>query len=206
MGDRPLLLGFNKFEIQEKFLTEAVVPRGDYKGEKVLVLKGILQRADTLNQNGRIYPAHVLEREVRNYQKFINERRAMGALDHTDSSIIELDTVSHLMTEVRMEGSVVYGRVEILPTPKGDIARSLVESNVTLGISSRGVGSTKSDERGYQIVQDDFQLITFDLVSEPSTASALLVKEGRMISDKDLREFFNHSDRIDRILNEILAW
>ena len=203
---KPLLLGFNTFEIKKKLLTEQVVPRGDYKGDRTLTLKGILQRSDTLNQNGRIYPAHVLEREVRNYQKLINERRSMGALDHTDSSIIELDTVSHLVTEARIENGVVYGTIEILPTPKGDILRSLIDSNVTVGISSRGVGSTKADEDGYQVVQEDFQLICWDFVSEPSTPGAFMMREGIEVSDADLREFFNRSDRIDRILNDILDW
>ena len=203
---KPLLLGFNTFEIKHKLLTEQTVPRGDYKGEGTFVMKGILQRADTLNQNGRIYPSHVLEREVRNYQKLINERRSLGALDHTDSSIIELDTVSHIVTEARLENGVVYGTVEILPTPKGDILRTLVESNITVGISSRGVGSTKPDGDGYQVVQEDFQLICWDFVSEPSTPGAFMMREGLEISDAELQAFFNHSDRIDRILNDILDW
>lgn len=203
---KPLLLGFNTFEVKNKLLTEQVVPRGDYKGEKTLVMKGVLQRSDTLNQNGRIYPSHVLEREIRNYQKLINERRSLGALDHTDSSIIELDTVSHIVTEARLENGIVYGTVEILPTPKGDILRSLVESNVTVGISSRGVGSTKPDADGYQVVQEDFQLICWDFVSEPSTPGAFMMREGLEVSDSELRAFFNRSDRIDRILNDILEW
>lgn len=203
---KPLLLGFNTFKIEKKLLMEQKVARGDYKGEGILVMKGILQRADTLNQNGRVYPLHVLERELRNYQKLIKERRALGALDHTDSSIIELDTVSHVITDARMENGIVYGTVEILPTPKGDILRSLVESNITVGISSRGVGSTKPDADGYQVVQEDFQLICWDFVSEPSTPGAFMMREGVEISDKELRSFFNHSDRIDRILNDILTW
>ncbi len=203
---KPLLLGYNTFEISKKILTEETVPRGDYKGGHTLVLKGILQRSDTLNQNGRIYPAHVLEREIRNYQKLINERRSLGALDHTDSSIIELDTVSHIVTEARIENGVVYGSIEILPTPKGDILRSLIDSNITVGISSRGVGSTKTDGDGYQVVQEDFQLICWDFVSEPSTPGAFMVREGVEISDAELRKFFKQSDRIDRILNDILDW
>lgn len=199
---KPLLLGFDTFKCEKIILTEEKMPNGKAK----LILKGILQRADTLNQNGRIYPQSVLERELRNYQKLISERRAMGALDHTDSSIIELNTVSHIVTEAHMDNGIVYGTVEILPTPSGEVLRNLVESNVTVGISSRGVGSTQSDDNGYQVVQEDFQLICWDFVSEPSTPGAFMMKEGIEISDEELRQYFNQSDRIDRVLNEILGW
>lgn len=178
-------------------------------GKPKLMMKGILQRADTLNQNGRIYPRKVLEKELRNYQKLIRERRALGALDHTDSSIIELKTVSHLVTEAWMDGDVIYGKVEILPTEYGETLRSLVESNVTVGISSRGVGSTQTDGNGYQVVQEDFQLICWDFVSEPSTPGAFMMKEARQLTNKDahdLREFFNKADMVDRALNDILDW
>ena len=106
-------------------------------------MKGVLQKADTLNQNGRVYPLPILEREIRNYQKFIKENRALGECDHPDSSVVELKNVSHIVREARMEGDNVYGTIEILDTPKGKIIQSLIESGVTLGISSRGVGSTK---------------------------------------------------------------
>ncbi len=180
-------------------------------GKPKLILKGILQRADTLNQNGRIYPRVVLERELINYQKLIKERRAFGALDHTDSSIVELKTVSHIVTEARMENNIVYGKVEILPTPYGDILRSLVESNTTIGISSRGVGSTEMDNDGYQVVQDDFQLICLDIVNEPSTPGAWLMKEGkRILTSEEIKNlkhsYFKQSDRIDRVINDILKW
>jgi len=172
-------------------------------------MKGILQRAETLNQNGRIYPKRILEKELKNYQKLIRDRRALGALDHTDSSIIELKTVSHLVTEAWMDGDVIYGKVEILPTEHGNTLRNLIEANVTVGISSRGVGSTEPDANGYQVVQDNFQLICWDFVSEPSTPGAFMMKEGRDLTSKDmkdLREFFDKSDRIDRIVNDILDW
>lgn len=178
-------------------------------GKPKLVMKGVLQRSDTINQNGRIYPRQILEKELRNYQKLIRDRRALGALDHTDSSIIELKTVSHLVTEAWMDGDVVYGKVEILPTDYGDTLRNLIEAGVTVGISSRGVGSTRSDARGNQVVQEDFQLICWDFVSEPSTPGAFMMKEGREVTSKDmldLKEFFHKGDRIDRIVNEILDW
>ena len=170
-----------------------------------IVLKGVLQKADTLNQNGRIYPQPILEREIRNYQKFIEENRALGECDHPDSSVVELKNASHIVREAFMEGDVCYGSVELLDTPSGQILQSLVESGVTLGISSRGVGSTKADG-DYQVVQDDFQLICWDFVSEPSTPGAFMMREGREVSENDLNRHFTRSDRIDRIFNDILNW
>jgi len=172
---------------------------------KPMMMKGILQKAETLNQNGRVYPKIILEREIRNYQKFIKENRALGELDHPDSSVVELKNSSHIIREAHMEGNIVYGTVEILNTPSGKILQSLVESGVTLGISSRGVGSTKS-EGNMQIVQDDFQLICWDFVSEPSTPGAFMMKEGKEVSPQFINQVFNKSDKIDRIFNDILEW
>ena len=170
-----------------------------------IMLKGIIQKANTLNQNGRVYPRSILEREIMNYQKLIQENRALGECDHPDSSVVELKNVSHIVREARMQGDDVYGTIEILDTPSGKIIQSLVESGITLGISSRGVGSTVS-QGGNQVVQDDFQLICFDMVSEPSTPGAYMLKENKTINSKDLNKFFNQSDRIDRIFNDILRW
>lgn len=172
-------------------------------GGKIL-LKGIIQRADTLNQNGRIYPRAILEREMINYQKFIRENRALGECDHPDTSVVELKNASHLVKEARMEGNDVYGVIELLDTPSGKILQSLVESGVTLGISSRGVGSTKQQGSAL-VVQEDFQLICFDIVSEPSTPGAF-INESRQINPADLKRVFNKSDRIDRIFNDVLRW
>lgn len=172
--------------------------------EKRVMMRGILQKADTLNQNGRIYPKSILEREVRNYQKFIQENRALGELDHPDSSVINLKNASHVIREAWMEGNVVYGVVEILNTPSGQILKSLVESKVKLGISSRGVGSTKK-QGDYQVVQDDFQLICWDYVSEPSTPGAFMIPEGKRITESELKKLYNRSDKIDRALNDILS-
>jgi hypothetical protein len=198
-----------------KVVTEVVKPATlaeDAAGNKIEVpavkkvfMKGILQKADVLNQNGRIYPTHLLEREVRNYQKFIIENRALGELDHPDSSVVNLKNVSHIIREAYLENGVVYGTAEILETPSGKILQSLVESGVKLGISSRGVGSTKK-QGDYHIVQDDFQLICWDYVSEPSTPGAFMIPEGKRISEADLKRIFNKSDRIDRVLNDILSY
>lgn len=198
--NKKLLTEWLAFDYSKEMIQESK----DKNGGKI-VLKGVLQKADTLNQNGRIYPQPILEREIRNYQKFIEENRALGECDHPDSSVVELKNASHIIREAFMEGDVCYGSVELLDTPSGKILQSLVESGVTLGISSRGVGSTKQDG-DHQVVQDDFQLICWDFVSEPSTPGAFMMREGKEISEKDLKRHFTQSDRIDRIFNDILNW
>jgi hypothetical protein len=199
MSDMKLLNSYEIFDYTPEMIKES----REKNGGKIL-MKGILQKADTLNQNGRIYPLSVLEREIRNYQKFILENRALGELDHPESSVVNLKNVSHVIKEAYLDKGVVYGTVELLDTPSGKILQSLVESGVKLGISSRGVGSTKK-QGDYQVVQDDFQLICWDYVSEPSTPGAFMIPEGKTISSVDLKAIFNKSDRIDRILNEILV-
>lgn len=192
----------NSYEVFD--YTPDMIKESREKNNGKVVMRGILQKADTLNQNGRIYPMAVLEREVRNYQKFIAENRALGELDHPDSSVVNLKNVSHVIKEAYLDKGVVYGTVELLDTPSGKILQSLVESGVKLGISSRGVGSVKK-QGDYHIVQDDFQLICWDYVSEPSTPGAFMLPEGRTINSTELRNIFNKSDRIDRIVNDILT-
>ena len=195
-----LLTEWCAFNITKDMIKES---RERYGGK--LVLKGPIQKSNTLNQNGRIYPRHILEREIMNYQKLIQENRAMGECDHPDSSVVELKNVSQVVKEAYMQGDVVYGAIEILDTPSGKIIQSLIESGVMLGISSRGVGSTQK-KGNTQIVQDDFQLICFDMVSEPSTPGAYVMKEGKEVKRADLNKFFNKSDRINRIFNDVLRW
>lgn len=186
------------------YTTDAIKESIDKNAGKI-ILKGVLQKADTLNQNGRIYPLHVLEREIRNYQKFIIEKRALGELDHPDESVVNLKNCSHVVTEAYIENGVVYGSIEVLDkTPSGAILKGLLESGVKLGISSRGVGSTKK-QGDYHIVQDDFQLICWDMVSEPSTPGAFMLPEGKRINAANLKQVFTQSDRIDRVLNDLLA-
>lgn len=197
---KKLLMNWSKFDYTPEMVNESRL-----ENDGKIVLKGILQKSGTLNQNGRIYPKPILERELRNYQKFIQENRALGECDHPDSSVVELKNVSHIVREAYMEDDVVYGTVELLDTPAGKILQSLVESGVTLGISSRGVGSTKKVD-GNQMVQDDFQLICWDFVSEPSTPGAFMMSEGKEINESDLNSHFNKSDRIDRVFNDILSW
>jgi hypothetical protein len=199
MGAPRLITEWVNFEYDPKIITE------QRDSGKPLMMKGILQKAETLNQNGRVYPRAILEREIRNYQKFIKENRALGELDYSDSFVVELKNASHNIKEAYMEGNIVYGVVEILNTPSGKILQSLVESGVTLGISSRGVGSTRT-EGNMQIVQDDFQLICWDFVSEPSTPGAFMMKEGKEVSPQFINNVFNKTDRIDRIFNDIMEW
>jgi len=186
------------------YTKETISESKSRNGGKIM-LNGILQRANTLNQNGRVYPREVLEREVENYQKLIRENRALGECDHPDTSVVELKNCSHIVRKAYMDGDDVYGTIELLETPSGKIMQALVEAGVTAGISSRGVGSVK-EEKGQQIVQEDFQLICFDMVSEPSTPGAFMMAEGKKITQRDLRKFFNNSDRVDRIFNDILSW
>tara|TARA_Y100000593_G_C4267766_1_gene315723 strand:+ start:377 stop:988 length:612 start_codon:yes stop_codon:yes gene_type:complete len=200
MTSMRLLTDWTPFEY-----TPDMIKESREKNDGKVLMKGILQKAETLNQNGRVYPRAILEREVRNYQKFIRENRALGECDHPDSSVVELKNVSHIVREAWMEGDIVYGNVELLDTPCGKILQNLVEAGVTLGISSRGVGSTQNDG-DRQVVQDDFQLICWDYVSEPSTPGAFMMKEGREISQGEINSYFNKSDRLDRIFNDILSW
>ena len=164
-----------------------------------MMLSGKLQEADVQNGNGRVYPQTVLEREVKRYAQVVEDRRALGELDHPDSSIVNLSNVSHLITEVWMEGPAVMGKAKVLETPSGQILKALVESGVKIGISSRGMGSV-SEGAGKVVVQEDFQLICFDFVSEPSTPNAFMMREAKEYNNK----VFTKADRINRLLNEVL--
>jgi hypothetical protein len=174
-----------------------------------ILVKAVLQRADAINQNKRIYPRNILEREVENYRKAVAEGRATGELDHPDSSVVSLERVSHMLRDIWWEGSDVLGTIEVLNTPKGKIAQELMEAGVKCGISSRGVGETIRTNEGYDMVDESFMLIAFDLVSEPSTQNAWLgLREGREIevSADKIRQMVPKVDRINRIVNEILRW
>ncbi len=167
-----------------------------------MILSGKLQEADVQNGNGRVYPHKVLMREMKNYQKLVKERRALGELDHPDDSVINLKNASHMVTDVWWENKNVMGKVKVLDTPSGGILKSLVESGVKLGISSRGMGSVTESAQGHVVVEDDFQLICFDFVSEPSTPNAFMMREAK---DFDTSRVFTKSDRINRLLNEVLS-
>ena len=165
-----------------------------------MMLSGIMQRADAKNGNGRVYPENILRREVEIYKKLVSENRALGELDHPDESVINLKNASHLVTEIWWNGNDVMGKVKVLTTPSGQILKSLVESGVKLGISSRGLGSVK-EKAGLTYVENDFQLICFDFVSEPSTSGAFM----NLSESRKTPNIFNKSDRINRLLNEIIG-
>jgi len=138
------------------------------------LVKGVLQRADAPNQNERVYPRRILEREAKKYEQLIKERRALGELDHPDSSVINLKNVSHNIKEIHWEGDDLVGTVEILPTPSGNILKELLRAGILLGISSRGMGSVTNRGGGGVTVGEDFELIGWDFVSNPSTHGAFM--------------------------------
>ena len=164
-----------------------------------MYMTGKLQEADRRNGNGRVYPEKVLRREVKNYQKIVQERRALGELDHPEDSVVNLKNASHMVTDVWWDGKSLMGKVKVLNTPSGQILQSLVESGVKLGISSRGLGSVH-ESNGNTVVEDDFQLICFDFVSEPSTPEAYM-----SVNENMEKKMFSKADRINRILNSIVG-
>lgn len=150
--------------------------------EKSYYIIGTFMQAGKENKNGRIYPPHVLKREVRNYDSaYIQKSRAMGELGHPDSPTVQLERVSHLIRELRMEGNNVLGKAKLLDTPYGKIAKNLIDEGVTLGVSSRGLGSLKEVGTGLKEVQDDFSLQAIDIVADPSAPEAFVegVMEGK---------------------------
>lgn len=158
----------NCLPLEFKILTEGKT------GNRKMIIRGVFQRANSKNQNGRTYPKPILEREVANFQTLINERRAVGELDHPTDAIVNLKNVSHNIIKLEWDGDDIIGELEILPTPNGNILKGLLLSDIRVGISSRGMGSVKNLREGGVEVQDDFQLLCFDVVSNPSTQGAFL--------------------------------
>ena len=165
-----LLQEYRPFKV-DKLLVERSI-----KENKSLVVSGVLQRADAKNQNGRVYPRDILDREVKAYMAGpVKDNRAMGELDHPESSVINLQNVSHTIKKCWWEGDDVMGNVEILSTPAGNILKALFAAGITVGISSRGMGSVKENVGdGTVEVQDDFELLCWDFVSTPSTHGAFM--------------------------------
>ena len=185
--------------LQEFQIFEYAEAAEKYQHDDKTMLSGTLQRANAENQNNRIYPRPILEREVDKYHEMIDENRALGELDHPDNAVVNLANASHLIKDVWWEGDDLKGVVEILDTPAGSILKSLIESGVKLGISSRGLGSTQKNSNGKDIVQDDFQLVTFDFVSNPSTQNAFMMSESVELNEEEERVFrIKHS--LDMIL------
>lgn len=163
-----------------------------------IYLTGVMQRANAKNGNGRVYPMNILKREVQNYMKAVKEYRSCGELDHPEDSVVNLKNASHMVTSLWWEGQDLMGKIKVLTTPSGNILSSLINDGVTLGISSRGLGSV-IEQQGQTLVEDDFQLICFDIVSEPSTQGAYM-----SMTESKQKQIYSKADRINRMLNGIL--
>ena len=166
---KQLLMDVMVFEVTPTMLQEAQEKTGRF------LVSGVLQRANAKNQNGRVYPRNILEREVEKYKgREIKENRAYGELDHPESAVVELKNTSHIVRDVYWKGDDVVGTVEILNTPAGNILKELIKAGCTVGISSRGMGSVKQLGEDTVAVENDFDLICWDFVSNPSTHGAFL--------------------------------
>tara|TARA_R100000700_G_C3121341_1_gene110202 strand:- start:59 stop:664 length:606 start_codon:yes stop_codon:yes gene_type:complete len=197
---KQLIVDYLPFEILPEQINESMK---DNNGK--LIVRGVLQRAESKNQNGRIYPKEILVREAKKYQEeFIDQRRAMGELDHPESSVVNLQNVSHNVKEMHFEGDNLMGTVEVLGTPSGNILKELFKSGIKLGISSRGMGSVESVNEGEaQEVQPDFELIAFDFVSNPSTHGAFLhpIKES---VEKVVGRTCGDYCKVESVINDIM--
>ena len=179
--NKKLLVDVRPFDISRQKIDESIK-----ENDGRLIVKGVLQRAESKNQNGRVYPREVLMKETTKYlEEQVSERRALGELDHPDSSVVNLNNASHNVIEMHWKGDDLLGTVEVLSTPAGNILKELFKSGIKLGISSRGLGSVEpvneaEGEDGTVEVQPDFELIAFDFVSNPSTHGAFMrpVNEG----------------------------
>ena len=204
---KSLLVDYIPFEISRETINESIK-----NNDGRLVVKGVLQRAEAKNQNGRIYPRDTLVREAKKYAKInIAERRALGELDHPDSSVVNLNNASHNILEMHWKGDDLMGTVEVLGTPAGNILKELFKSGIKLGISSRGLGSVEEihESDGMEPVvkvQPDFELIAFDFVSNPSTHGAFLTptNEGKLNEGVGTRDGkCCHDCLIEDIINDI---
>ena len=196
-----LLTEYRPFHV-DKQLVEASI-----KENKTLEVKGVIQRAQAENQNGRRYPEKILKREIEKYVKGpVRERRALGELDHPESSVINLQNVSHNVTKIWWNGNDVMGSVEILSTPAGNILKELFRNGITVGISSRGMGSVKENYGdGTVEVQDDFELLCFDFVSTPSTHGAYMTPTGRALQEGKIQLPEYKYTNVNNIIRDIIC-
>jgi len=200
--NKQLLVDYIPFDVPMYQINESIS-----KNNGKLIVKGVLQRADSKNQNGRVYPKETLVREAKKYaSEQIKERRALGELDHPDSSVVNLNNVSHNVLEMHWNNDDLSGTVEVLGTPAGNILKELFKAGIKLGISSRGLGSVKEeDELGEDTVevQPDFELIAFDFVSNPSTHGAFMSPMNEGVENKKTRICGKYC-KIESIINDIL--
>ncbi len=173
-----LLVEYNVIEYGAELLAEAA------DATKPLMLKNVLlQRAEAKNQNGRVYPHPILVREATAYKNnFVTERRALGELDHPESPVVNLKNVCCNVTDLWFDNKDVRGNIEILSTPSGNIVRELIKNGIRLGVSSRGMGSVRPLGENTVEVQDDFNLICFDIVSNPSTQGAFINEQKQIVT------------------------
>ena len=198
--NRQLLVDVRPFDVSTTKINESI---SENNGK--LIVKGVLQRAESKNQNGRVYPREVLLKEVGKYlENQVTERRALGELDHPESSVVNLNNASHNIVEMHWDGDDLMGTVEVLSTPAGNILKELFKSGIKLGISSRGLGSVEpisEDEQGEEDtveVQPDFELIAFDFVSNRSTHGAFMRPVNESVQPK------TPENNIERIINSIM--
>jgi len=196
-----LLIDYTAFEISPKLISES-----ERENNGKVIVSGVLQRADAKNQNGRIYPKETLMREAKKYSSVqIAENRALGELDHPESSVVNLQNVSHNVKKIWWKGNDLCGTVEVLGTPAGNILKELLKAGVKLGISSRGLGSVEeiheSGEEPSVEVQPDFELVCWDFVSNPSTQGAFMQPMNESITHKS----YNKYNKINNIINEMLC-
>jgi len=198
--DKQLLVDYTVFEVSPQAINESLT-----QNNGKLIVSGVLQRAEAKNQNGRVYPRETLMREAKKYsQEFIKERRALGELDHPDSSVVNLNNVSHNVLDMDWKGNDLVGTVEVLSTPSGNILKELFKSGIRLGISSRGMGSVKEVMREGDStlqVQPDFELVAFDFVSNPSTHGAFLSPVNESKGSTSVNKFAG----VERIITDIIT-
>ena len=179
--------------------TKGLLSEGKTSSRGLPLVEGILATAEVKNGNGRFYPRQLWEREIGKYMNSVKENRALGELDHPETTVINLKNVSHNITELWWDGNHIMGKIEILPTPSGNILKALIESNITVGVSSRGTGSVKQGASVLE-VQDDFDLLCWDFVSTPSNPGSYMnvIKEGLNNNSKDFT-------KANEIIQEILC-
>jgi hypothetical protein len=194
---KSLLIEYALFTPKSTVLTEG-------KGDRNLMVEGVIQRADAKNQNGRVYPKTILEREVEKYiEGPVAENRALGELDHPESMVINLKNVSHNIKKLWWNGDDLMGKVEVLPTPSGNILKELFINKITVGISSRGMGSVQPLGEGTVEVQDDFELLCWDFVSTPSTQGAFMTPTG--LSEGYKPQHTSKYSKINTLVSDIIC-
>ena len=201
---KQVIVDYIPFEISPQQINEAMK-----ENNGKLIVKGVLQRAEAKNQNGRVYPREILVRESKKYdENFVKQNRALGELDHPDSSVVNLQNVSHNVKEMHFEGDNLVGTCEILTTPSGNILKELFKNGIKLGISSRGLGSVEmvQEANGDTVskVGDDFELIAFDFVSNPSTHGAFLYPMNESVDNSQQGRTCGDYCKAEDIINHII--